>query len=101
MLVNFGFTPEGVRVCIYTGFFLICIFVTPPNHLLYQFIRRQRVSDITNDQPTVSLHHTSWWVWNDWRLLVRTQKYYVSLDYSSTKCALRRVIYGTFLPWTP
>jgi hypothetical protein len=25
-------------------------------------------------------------------------KYYVSLDYSSTKCALRRVIYGTFLP---
>jgi hypothetical protein len=44
----------GVRVCIYTGFFLI-VFSSPQNHSLYQCSRHLRVP-VTNDQLTASLY---------------------------------------------
>jgi hypothetical protein len=56
----FGFTSEGVRVCIYTGFFLI-VFSSPQNHLVYQFSRRLRVS-VINDQLTLTAHTPSFGV---------------------------------------
>jgi hypothetical protein len=72
----FGFTSEGVRVCIYTGFFLI-VFSSPQNHLVYQFSRRLRVS-VINDQLTLILHTPSFGVIA--ACLKHAQNIYVSPD---------------------
>jgi hypothetical protein len=82
----FGFTSEGVRICIYTGFFLIVS--SPQNHLVYQFSHRLRVS-VINDQLTPGMHTPSFGV---------ITAHFTWTEYLRIAGPAGRVEYGTFLP---